>query len=129
MSIAREVEIGRRLRGFREKLMISRVRFALAVGVGTERLQSYESGRIPLRYGVFQAITKVFFLQPLWLLEGAGEPARNFPFDDSLFASQINPRLPFTTVCDTVLKEYLTGSGQELRDVFEQAATGLEKVF
>lgn len=100
------MEIARRLRAFREYLKISRTKFALEIGIGSERLASYESGRVPLRYEVFSAITKRFFLHPYWLATGKTSPRANEPFDDSKWT--INPKDRFIAVFDSVLELPLT---------------------
>jgi len=103
-----ELEIGRRLRVFREHLKISRTAFALAIGIGSERLASYESGRAPLRYEVFSAVTKKFFLLPYWLGTGTTSPLGNEAFDDSEFVDKIHPKDLFSAVFDAVLRHPLS---------------------
>lgn len=71
----REIQIGQRLREFRESKRISRTAFALSIGIGSERLASYESGRVPLRCEVFLAIHRLYFLNPVWLATGQELPA------------------------------------------------------
>lgn len=117
---AREKEIGQRLRAFRERLNIPRTVFATQIGIGGEKLSHYEAGRARLRYGVFRAISKAFYLQPLWLLTGEGIMQSDAPFDDSAFDSQINPKSPFAQVCETVLKERLTGEDWAQREIVER---------
>jgi transcriptional regulator with XRE-family HTH domain len=94
MENAEENEaIGKRLRQFREGTKIARSRFAVAIGYGTERLASYESGRAPLPYVVFVEIAKRFHLNPFWLATGEGEPdwktTLDFPSPDELGVSRI----------------------------------------
>jgi transcriptional regulator with XRE-family HTH domain len=103
----RQTQIARRLRAFREHLKISRTAFALAIGIGSGRLAAYEAGRAPLRYEIFSAISKAFFLQPLWLATGETSPVGLEAFDDSEFASKINPKDHFIEVYDTVLSTSL----------------------
>ena len=52
--------IGKRLRQFRESLKIARTRFAITIGLSSESMSSYESGRVPLPYEVFVKIAKSF---------------------------------------------------------------------
>ena len=103
----RQVQIGRNLRRFREYLQISRTAFALAIGIGSGRLASYESGRVPLRYEVFSMITKRFCLRPFFLVHGNTAPLDDLPFDDSEFFRQIDPKALFTEVYDSVLEPRL----------------------
>jgi transcriptional regulator with XRE-family HTH domain len=83
--------IGSRLRQLREQLKISRTAFALEIGIGSERLASYETGRVPLRWEVFCAISRRFFLNPFWLATGKSVPRLEAPFDEKHFET-IDPR-------------------------------------
>ena len=98
----REIEIGKRLRAFREGLKIPRTVFALSIGVGGERLASYEVGRVPLRYGVFEAIAKQYRLNPVWLGKGEGEPSLRIAFD---FTGLVP--IPAAAVFSQIYDEYL----------------------
>ena len=111
------MQIARRLRAFREYLQISRTAFSLAIGIGSERLASYEAGRVALKYEVFAAISKKYFIRPWWLATGETAIRDEEPFDDSAFAGKIGPKDRFIDVFDSVLRDPL-GS-----DVYE---AGLE---
>lgn len=102
----RETQIGRRLRAFRESLRIPRSAFALAIGVGSERLASYEAGRVPLRYEVFAAIHRSFFVNPAWLAEGEEPQAYEAPIDFGRVGSRIAPRWLFTEAYDRALSHF-----------------------
>jgi transcriptional regulator with XRE-family HTH domain len=93
----REVQIGRRLRMFRESKMIPRTAFALSIGVGAERLASYEAGRVPLRFGVFLAIHQRHLIDPAWLATGQGNPVRSAAFSLAL-QSSFPPRALFSDI-------------------------------
>jgi transcriptional regulator with XRE-family HTH domain len=69
---AAEREIGARLRQWRSESLIPRAILARKIGVGSERLASYEAGRAPLRFGVFLALWKSVHLNPGWLATGEG---------------------------------------------------------
>jgi transcriptional regulator with XRE-family HTH domain len=99
-----EVGIGKRLREFREALRISRTAFAFEIAIGSERMASYESGRVPLRWGVFSAISKRFLLNPLWLATGTGSQRLEFPFDESGLKS-VDPRKRFSEVMIDIVNE------------------------
>ncbi len=104
----RDKQVAQRLRFFREQhLKISRTSFALAIGIGSERLASYEAGRVPLRYEIFALITKRFNLRPFWLATGTSAILDDLPFDDSSFHSEIDPKKRFIEVYDLVLSEPL----------------------
>lgn len=72
MDSDREKQIGKRLRKFREALQIPRSKFAVTIGIGTERLASYEAGRARLRFGVFKAVYEKYRILPLWLATERG---------------------------------------------------------
>jgi transcriptional regulator with XRE-family HTH domain len=67
-----EIEIGQRLRVFREMLKIPRTVFALEIGISSERMVSYEAGRVRLPYQAFLAIAQRFGLSQKWLATGLG---------------------------------------------------------
>jgi transcriptional regulator with XRE-family HTH domain len=73
------IVIGSRLRAFREKRQIPRSGFAVKIGFGSERIASYESGRAPLPYAVFFAISKNYFINPFWLATGDGDDMWHLP--------------------------------------------------
>ena len=99
----RETDICRRLRSFREGKRISRTAFALAIGIGGERLASYEAARVPLRYEVFRCISEQFRLNPYWLATGGGSPELAAPIKESAFAANLKPRALFSEVYDRFL--------------------------
>ncbi|HEX3720636.1 MAG TPA: helix-turn-helix transcriptional regulator [Verrucomicrobiae bacterium] len=97
LSKEAEAIIGKRLREFRESLKIPRVVFALEIGIGGERLASYESGRVPLRWGVFMAISQRFNLNPTWLATGKQPPRLEGPIDATPFET-VDPKKRFSSV-------------------------------
>ncbi len=108
----REVQIGARLRAFRERLQIPRTKFAVTIGFGGERLAAYEAGRARLPYAVFQAIAAHYDLYPRWLAEGLGSPQVKHAFDDGDFAAALPRHALFTAVYDQYLAPRLTGKAQ-----------------
>lgn len=79
---------------------------ALALGIGNERLASYEAGRAALPYSVFRELAINFNINPYWLYTGTGETLpTGFDYNDSGIANQIPPRAKFTEVYETFLKE------------------------
>lgn len=72
-SQERALQIGERLRAAREGLLVSQTRFAVRVGIGRERLASYESGRVSLPWAIAFQIYSTFGINPLWLATGDGE--------------------------------------------------------
>lgn len=67
-----ERAVGARLRRFREEIRITRVSFALSLGVGPERIASYEAGRVPLKFEVYLLMSQKYRLHPKWLATGEG---------------------------------------------------------
>lgn len=65
-----EIEIGRRLRQWRKQTMIQRTKMAQAIGIGSERLASYEAGRAPLPFQIFVALASRFGVSADWLGSG-----------------------------------------------------------
>ena len=119
----RELEICHRLRAFREVLKISRAAFAVTIGIGTERLASYESGRAPLRYEVFRLIHQHFRLNPSWLVSGHTAPQVDTLIDDSAFLSKVPRKALFSEIYDQHLKTILEDKGA----AFQRALDDLGK--
>ena len=124
--------MARRLRAFRELHGISRVLFALDLGIGSERLASYESGRVPLPCEVFQRLHSHFRISPAWLAESAGDMIGNFKLADGVF-SELRPRARFSDVYSAVIKprwleqgERTKGSAQELAAKLEELAAAMK---
>src|SRR5215218_10484174 len=91
----REIEIGERLRKFRESKMIPRTRMAVALKIGNERLASYESGRAPLQYSIFREIMRQFGVSPYWLATGESQPVGP-AIDDSPWVKTLRRRAKFS---------------------------------
>lgn len=104
----REIQIGQRLRAFREAKRISRTAFALSIGIGSERLASYEAGRVPLRFEVFLAVHRRYFLNPVWLATGEEHQAYDSPVEDwgKLVVIAIPRRWLFTEAYDRALERW-----------------------
>ena len=118
---AREIEIGQRLRAFRELKRIPRTAFALSIGIGGERLASYESGRVPLRFEIFKAINQLYFLDPLWLATGEGTPVQDRPFQLGEKESGIPPRATFSEAYESHLGAMCKDRARVAKILFEQA--------
>ena len=116
----REIQIGQRLRAFREGKRISRTAFALSIGIGSERLASYEAGRVPLRFEVFKAINDQYFISPRWLATGEGSPALSQPFHTGDKALLIPMRSVFSEAYDAHLAPVLRDRSWQARVEFEQ---------
>jgi transcriptional regulator with XRE-family HTH domain len=116
----RELEIGKRLRAFREGKKITRTAFALSIGIGSERLASYESGRVPLRFEVFASINRLHFINPLWLAMGEGNPYRNAPFPLEGVAEAIPARATFSEAWASSLGEAWLDHARNAKALLDQ---------
>jgi transcriptional regulator with XRE-family HTH domain len=106
----RELQIGERLRQFRESKMIPRTRMAVALKIGNERLASYESGRAPLQYSIFREIMRQFGLSPYWLATGDAQPTGP-AIDDSEWVKTLRRRARFSEVYDKHIKRKVESKG------------------
>lgn len=124
----REIEIGQRLKAYRLGKRISRAGFAGAIGIGTERLASYESGRAPLKYKVFRLIEKEFHLNPAWLaLGGDYQPEAN-PMRDEELPDNISEQALFSEVFDAHLKQLGEDKSRIAWTEWQAIADDLEKM-
>jgi DNA-binding transcriptional regulator YiaG len=103
--------VGARLRMFREGFCkMSRTAFALSIGIGSERLASYESGRAPLRFELFQRMNREHFINPQWLATGEGPVRFSGPLEGTDYARYIAPETPrarFMDVYKSAIAPYL----------------------
>lgn len=120
--------IGSRLRAFRETLQIPRAKFAVAIGFGSERIASIESGRAPLRYEVFRAVSLRYELSPYWLAEGAGSPKHGGVFDEARLAKEVHPRALFSEVYDRFIGGDLKQAQIQSLDAMQKFNVELSKV-
>ncbi len=112
----REIEVCERLRAFREASKISRAGFAAGLGIGTERLASYESARAPLRWDVFTKIHERWHINPHWLATGSGFA---FVLDfnlDRWVKVRVEPRKLFTEIYD----EFIERSNRERAEILRR---------
>lgn len=125
---AAELAIAERLRSFREWLQIPRSKFAVSVGVGSERLASYEAGRVPLRYEVFREIAKRYGLDDGWLATGRGSPRRPIQFDDSEFFGKVKRGALFSEVFQAHLREIHRRERRDVLAHFEKVSQGISEM-
>lgn len=78
-----EVEVGRRLRSFRERSHLMQTQFALLLGIGRERLASYEAGRVPLPFRIGEQVCRQWGVNPFWLAEGVMPQLKQYFFSIS----------------------------------------------
>ncbi|HEX4119539.1 MAG TPA: helix-turn-helix transcriptional regulator [Verrucomicrobiae bacterium] len=69
----REVEIGTRVKRFRDQINWPQPAFAAELGISRDRLASIEYGRTPLRYNVGYRLCFIFDVNHRWLATGEGE--------------------------------------------------------
>jgi transcriptional regulator with XRE-family HTH domain len=125
----REKIIGTRLRAFRETLQIPRARFAASIGLGSERIAAYESGRARLPYAVFRAMSKRYLISPKWLAENEGSPQVHELFDDSDFIELITRTAIFSEVYDKHLAGRLKIESDKIRDIGNEWISFAKKFF
>jgi len=125
MASARENEIGARFRTFREMLQISRSKFAVSIGFGSERIASYESGRAPLPYAVFRAASQRYNLSPFWLSGENCSP--NGRINDDAFFAKIGPRALFTSVYDEFICSNFHQLQADAKEQFQRIQSALEE--
>lgn len=103
--LEREKAIGRRLRELREKHLAKRTALALRLGISSDRLASYEFGRVPLPWGIGSRICELFNVSQAWLLTGEA-PARSMYLQppEELKASASSRSL-FSEVCQKFLTQ------------------------
>ena len=111
----REIEIGKRLRQFREILKIPRTVFALEIGISGERMASYEGGRVRVPYQVAKAIGERFGLNLRWLADASGPPNAFIDIEPEL-KMMVPGRMPFSEAYPRFLKAELEGI-QEFLDM------------
>ncbi len=103
-----EITIGRRLRRWRFAAGVTRASLARLLGFGEERLASYESGRVPLRWEVFEKMWRLFALHPTWLATGDG--AQMLAFDGfGGFVASLDPKATFSHVYEQALAPFMAG--------------------
>lgn len=78
-----EVEVGARVKEFRERIEWPQTIFAYEVGLTRNQLASVEHGLTPLRYGVAARICKRYQVSALWLAKGVGCPQCGWLFGDA----------------------------------------------
>lgn len=119
--------VGARLRAFRDSLQIPRSRFAVSIGYGSERIASYESGRAPLPYQVFRAVSARYHINPHWLATGRGNPLTSGPIQDEVYAHAIAPRACFVEVYDRFLASVAAAQEMEAKLAVMQMIEALAK--
>ena len=69
----REVQIGRRVKAFRDQINWPQPAFAAELGISRDKLASIEYGRTPLRYAIGYRLCFIFDVNHRWLATGAGD--------------------------------------------------------
>ncbi|MDB6068632.1 MAG: hypothetical protein JWR26_4840 [Pedosphaera sp.] len=115
---AREVEICKRLRLYREKLQLSQVAFAREAGLDSSKLASYEHARAPLRYGAAFKIISAFLISPQWLASDIGPISSSvtLPSPEEL---GVNPEDLFSAVFDRKLSKKIETETAEFMKAFK----------
>lgn len=99
----RDREIGRRITQARKELMVPRTAMALKLGISTDRLVSYEFGRVKLPWGVGEMLCTIFGINPLWLGTGRGTTWGGIRYVDDRVIGALGPKPLFSQVVDEVI--------------------------
>jgi len=100
LETPREVQIGQRVKRFRDQINWPQPAFAVELGISRDKLASIEYGRTPLRYAIGYRLCFVFDVNHLWLTTGGGEvkaatAALELPLPES-----VRERALWSEVCD-----------------------------
>jgi transcriptional regulator with XRE-family HTH domain len=109
-----EIEIGKRLRSFRERRRIPRTAFALEIGISSERLATYEAGRARLPYVTYAKIANRFRINPVWLATGTGDPESALQFADPVCEPPLSLRTSFSKAFEGFLNDPLGNDAREM---------------
>ncbi len=122
----REKQIGRRLRGYRESLLLTRTAFALKLGLSSGNLHKYENGWVPLPWAVGDLICVREQLSQRWLATGELPKAPYLFFEESL-VSIIPRRALFSDAYRDFLSPRLTALEESYRKEFKSSAKDKKK--
>lgn len=95
-----EVEVGRRLRLVRERSHLLQTQLALILGIGRERLASYEAGRVPLPFRIGERVCDLWGVNPFWLAEGTKPQIKRHFF--SISEESLRQKLSFRALLGLV---------------------------
>lgn len=121
----REKDIGRRLRRFRHLIVINRVELANELEIGVPRLASYESGQVPIPYGVIKKMDFRFGLNFHWLATGHGDPRESLPVPDDFFP-KTSDKTAFSRVYDNLIAPWFEAWNSQQQSPLQKAAAGLK---
>ncbi len=100
---------------FREERLIARTAMAVALGIGGERLATYEGARVPLPYGVFELLWEKFSFHPQLLATGTRPPVISaLPYES--FSGLADKRALFSAVYEEKIKPMLTQDDPDKAD-------------
>ena len=105
----RELQIARRLRDVRKKLLISQTLFAMKAEVSQPRLAKYELGAVPLPWSVGGVLCRIFRINPIWLGTGNGDVWEGGMVLDERLIDALGARPLFSTVIDEIILPFSEG--------------------
>ena len=73
LQTPREIQIGDRVKRFRDQINWPQSSFAVELGISHNKLASIEYGRTPLKYAIGYRLCFVFDVNHRWLTDGEGE--------------------------------------------------------
>jgi len=100
LETPREIQIGQRVKRFRDQINWPQPAFAVELGISRDKLASIEYGRTPLKYAVGYRLCFIFDVNHQWLATGNGEvkdatAALELPLPES-----VRTRALFSEICD-----------------------------
>ena len=110
-----EVAIGRRLLQARKEALIPRAALAVKLGISTDRLFSYETGRARLPWGIAERASKVLDIHPS-ILAGAQHFGLYGKFDLSVISAEDREKAPFSDIYDRVFAPTAADCSARARD-------------
>lgn len=118
-----ELQIGERVRLFRERRALSRAAFARELGVDSSLVTNIELGRSPVRYDFSERLYKRFVVNRRWL--ATGEPPVVFRVNFYGYDARIPPQ----TLFSKAYAEHLArGTENALREEAEKSGCRIEEL-
>ncbi|HWZ95535.1 MAG TPA: helix-turn-helix transcriptional regulator [Opitutaceae bacterium] len=121
----REKAIGQRLRDIRENCLAKRSALAVRIGVSSDRLSSYEHGRVPLPWIVGDRVCEVLNVSQAWLATGHGKLDHYIPVTFSEPAKSAAQKGRFSEIYDSCFVPLIRSSRYKLTRGTKQFAQTL----
>jgi DNA-binding XRE family transcriptional regulator len=113
-----ETAIGQRLAQVRKEKMIHRTALALKIGISTDRLVSYELGRVKLPWGIGNRACEILEISQHWLAHGGSAYLAYVKITSQELSDADIERLPFSEVYEKHFLPWLKPKSDDvLRDI------------